>query len=47
MRELSRRPATYTELRKHANAEGCDWFVSRLYALLGVLGGTQIITIGE
>lgn len=47
MKELSRRPATYAELREHAKAEGCGWFVSRFYALLGVLGGTQVVTIQE
>jgi len=44
---ISRRPATYTELRKHAKRDCCGWFVSRFYALLGVLGGTQIVTISE
>ena len=47
MRELSRRPATYTEMRRHAKAEGCGWFVSRVYALLCVLRGTQIVTITD
>lgn len=45
--ELSRRPATYTELRLDAKAAGCGWFVSRFYALLGVIGGTQVVTIQE
>ncbi len=47
MREISRRPATYTELRLDAKAAGCGWFVSRFYALLGVLGGTQIIIVSD
>lgn len=47
MREISRRPATYTEMRLDAKAAGCGWFVSRFYALLCVLGGTQIVTVEE
>lgn len=41
--EVARRPATYTELRVHAKSEGCGWFVSRFFAVLGVLGGTQVV----
>ncbi len=47
MRELARRPATYTELRIDASEGGCGWFVSRFYALMGVLFGTQVITVAE
>lgn len=47
MIQIRKRSATYTELLRHAQAEGLGWFSSRFCALLGVLGGAQVVTISK
>ena len=47
MLQVSRRPATYTELLLEAKAAGLGWFTSRILALLGRFDGAQVVTIGR